>query len=67
MRRELGRNATNAELAEKLEWTEQRTEQIGRLVDDARRRHDEELLDYLDPVDPQAPEDASGRSEDGGA
>jgi RNA polymerase primary sigma factor len=67
MRRELGRNATNAELAEKLEWTEQRAEQIGRLVDDARRRHDEELLDYLDPVDPQAPEDASGRSEDGGA
>jgi DNA-directed RNA polymerase sigma subunit (sigma70/sigma32) len=67
MRRELGRSATSAELAEKLEWTEQRTEQIARLVDDARRRHDEELLEYLDPVDPEAMEDGSGRPEDGGA
>ena len=67
LRRELGRRATNAELAEKLEWTEQRTDEIGRLVDDARRRHDEELLDYLDPVDPEAAEDASRRPDNGSA
>jgi len=52
LRRELGREATTGELAEKLEWTRERTEEVGRLVDDARRRHDEELLSYLDPPDP---------------
>jgi len=46
-RRELGRPATDVELAAKLEWTLQRTEEIGRMVADARRRHDEEILQYL--------------------
>jgi RNA polymerase primary sigma factor len=66
LRSELGRQATNAELAEKLEWTQERTEQVRQLVDEARRRHDEEILDYLEPVDPEA-EDAVGRSDDGSA
>jgi DNA-directed RNA polymerase specialized sigma subunit len=47
-RRELGRSATVLELAAKLEWSTQRTEEIGQMVEDARRRHDEELLQYLE-------------------
>jgi hypothetical protein len=49
LRRELGREATPSELAAKLEWSAERTAGIGELVADARRRHDEELLTYLDP------------------
>lgn len=49
LRRELGREATESELAEKLEWTTERTRYIARVVDDARRRHDEELLAFIDP------------------
>jgi RNA polymerase primary sigma factor len=59
LRRDLGRQATNAELAEKLEWTQERTEQVGRLVEDARRRHDEELIEFLDPMEPP-PGDSRG-------
>lgn len=51
LRRELGRSATDSELAEKLEWSVHRTEEIGQMVADARRRHDEELLQYLDPLE----------------
>jgi DNA-directed RNA polymerase specialized sigma subunit len=51
VRRELGRAATTAELAAKLEWTVQRTEEIGQMVADAQRRHDEEILQYLEPGD----------------
>jgi RNA polymerase sigma factor (sigma-70 family) len=47
-RRELGRAATDLELAAKLEWSLQRTEEIGLMVADARRRHDEEILQYLE-------------------
>lgn len=52
-RQELGRSATNLELAAKLEWSTQRTEEIGQMVADARRRHDEEILQYmeLDDID----------------
>jgi RNA polymerase sigma factor (sigma-70 family) len=50
-RRELGRAPTNLELAAKLEWTSQRTEEIGQMVADARRRHDEEILQYLEVED----------------
>jgi DNA-directed RNA polymerase sigma subunit (sigma70/sigma32) len=45
----LGRLPTPAELAKKLEWTQKRTDQIGEMVAEARRIHDEELLQYLDP------------------
>ncbi|HSS94508.1 MAG TPA: sigma factor [Candidatus Dormibacteraeota bacterium] len=49
MRRELHREPTAAELAEKLEWTLDRTLYVARIVDDARRRYDEELLAFIDP------------------
>jgi len=47
--RELHRPAAEAEIAEKLEWTVDRTRYVARVVADARRRHDEELLEFIDP------------------
>jgi RNA polymerase primary sigma factor len=49
LRRTLEREPTEKELAEKLEWTVDRLRYVARVVDDARRRHDEELLAYVDP------------------
>jgi RNA polymerase primary sigma factor len=49
LRRTLGRAATEKEIAQKLEWTVDRTRYIAQVVADARRRHDEELLEYIDP------------------
>jgi DNA-directed RNA polymerase sigma subunit (sigma70/sigma32) len=49
LRRELGRTATEKEIAEKLEWTVDRTRYVAQVVADARRRHDEELLEFIDP------------------
>lgn len=49
LRRELHREATVNEIAEKLEWTVERTQYVGQVVADARRRHDEELLQFIDP------------------
>ncbi|WP_338202812.1 sigma factor [Candidatus Nephthysia bennettiae] len=51
LRRELGREATPAEIAAKLEWPQERTDAIAGMVVEARRRHDEDLLNYLDPED----------------
>ena len=48
IRHDLGRQPTTAELAVKLEWSIQRTEEIGQMVADAHRRHDEEILQYLE-------------------
>ena len=50
MRLELEREPTESELAEKLEWTVERTRYVARVVADARRRHDEELLEFIDPA-----------------
>lgn len=47
--RELHRRATEGELAEKLEWTIERTRYVAQVVADARRRHDEEMLQFMDP------------------
>ncbi len=47
--RDMGRKATHQELALKLEWSVERARQIGEMVEEARRRHDEELIQYLDP------------------
>jgi DNA-directed RNA polymerase sigma subunit (sigma70/sigma32) len=47
--RELHRAPNEAELAEKLEWTVERTRYVARVVADARKRHDEELLAFIDP------------------
>ena len=49
LRRELHREPTEAEMAGKLEWTVERTRYVAQVVADARRRHDEELLAYIDP------------------
>ncbi|HLQ14310.1 MAG TPA: sigma factor [Candidatus Eisenbacteria bacterium] len=49
MRIELHREPTPDELAEKLEWTVQRTRYVAEVVADARRRHDEEMLEFIDP------------------
>jgi RNA polymerase primary sigma factor len=48
--RELHREPTESELAEKLEWTVERTRYVARVVADARRRHDEEMLEFIDPA-----------------
>ncbi len=48
LRRELGRTVTDQELAAKLEWTEQRTGEMGDLIRAARRRHDAEMVPLLD-------------------
>jgi RNA polymerase primary sigma factor len=47
--RELHRPATTSEIAEKLEWTLERTKYVASVVTEARRRHDEELLEFIDP------------------
>lgn len=46
---------SDKELAERLGWTEVRTVEVREMVVAARRRHDEELLAYVDPdeVDPE--------------
>lgn len=49
MRLELLREPTATEIAEKLEWTVDRTRYVAQVVADARRRHDEELLAFIDP------------------
>jgi len=49
MARELHRKPASSEIAEKLEWTVERTEYVARVVAEARRRHDEELLAFIDP------------------
>jgi RNA polymerase primary sigma factor len=47
--RELHRPPTTSEIAEKLEWTVERTQYVASVVAEARRRHDEELLEFIDP------------------
>ncbi|GAC1657793.1 MAG: hypothetical protein NVS9B1_16410 [Candidatus Dormibacteraceae bacterium] len=57
---ELKRAPTVEEIGLRLEWTPARTEHIRGIVDEARRRHDEELLLYIDPseiVGSDGPED----------
>jgi DNA-directed RNA polymerase sigma subunit (sigma70/sigma32) len=49
MRHDLHRQATVVELAEQLEWTVDRTRDVAQVVSDARRRHDEELVAFIDP------------------
>ena len=46
---ELHRAPTVAEIGARLEWTPERTEYIRAIVDDARKRHDAELLLYVEP------------------
>lgn len=49
LRRELHRDATEAEIAQKLEWTVERTRYVAQVVADARRAYDEEMLAFIEP------------------
>jgi RNA polymerase primary sigma factor len=49
LRRTLQRAPTDSEIAVKLEWSVERTRYIAEVVAEARRRHDEELLAFIDP------------------
>jgi DNA-directed RNA polymerase sigma subunit (sigma70/sigma32) len=60
---ELHRAPTPAEIGSKLEWSVERTETIREIVDEARRRHDQELLLY---VEPEEVTDLLGEDELGG-
>jgi RNA polymerase primary sigma factor len=46
---ELRRMPAESEIAEKLEWTVERTRYVAQVVAEARRRHDEEVLQFVDP------------------
>jgi DNA-directed RNA polymerase sigma subunit (sigma70/sigma32) len=59
----LHRLPTAAELAEKLEWTVDRTLYVANVVADARRRYDEEMLAFIDPEAIDLEEDDDERSE----
>jgi RNA polymerase primary sigma factor len=61
--RELHREATIAEIAEKLEWTVERARYVEQVVVEARRRHDEELLNFIDPEVIDLDEDGDERAE----
>ena len=63
----LHRNPTSAELAEKLEWTLDRTVYVGQVVAEARRRYDQELLAFIDPqaIDFDADDDEEPTQLDG--
>lgn len=47
--RDLGRRPTDLEVGEKLEWEPGRALAMGEIVREARAKHDQELLGYLDP------------------
>lgn len=49
LRRDLHRPATESEIAQKLEWTVERTRYVAQVVADARQAHDEEMLAFIDP------------------
>ena len=49
LHRELHRAPTEAEIGRKLLWSAERTRYVAQVVTDARGRHDEELLQYIDP------------------
>lgn len=47
--RTLQRAPTESEIAQKLEWSVERTRYVAQVVTDARRRHDEELVAFIEP------------------
>jgi len=73
LRRELKRDPTAAEMSARLGWAAERLDDVAAAVEDARQRHDEELLPFLDPdyFDPVEwlgeDEDSSEPDGDGGA
>jgi DNA-directed RNA polymerase sigma subunit (sigma70/sigma32) len=63
--RELRRKPTPVEIGKALEWSPERTEYVGELVDEARRRFDDEILRYLEPDDLNPGEDPGEEPEPG--
>jgi DNA-directed RNA polymerase sigma subunit (sigma70/sigma32) len=59
----LHRAPTAPELAEKLEWTVDRTLYVANVVADARRRYDEEMLALIDPEAIDLEDDDDERSQ----
>jgi len=59
----LHRAPTAPELAEKLEWTVDRTLYVANVVADARRRYDEEMLAFIDPEAVELDDDDDESSE----
>src|SRR5581483_8422033 len=51
LRKILEREPPAKELAAKLEWTLDRLRYVANVVKEARRRHDEELLAFIDPAE----------------
>jgi RNA polymerase sigma factor (sigma-70 family) len=47
--RELRRKPTAVEIGKALEWSPERTDYVAELVDEARRRFDDDILRYLEP------------------
>ena len=45
---ELRRAPTVTEIGTKLEWSAERTEHVRALIEEARRRHDEEIAQYVE-------------------
>lgn len=74
LRRELGRTATPEEIRARLGWPAERLDEVAAAVADARQRHDEQLLpflesDYLDPIEwlgADEPEQSGGEDSHGG-
>ena len=48
LRHELGRSATNTELAAALEWPEERVAIVGDMLNAAREMYDSDIVQYLD-------------------
>lgn len=49
LHRELHRDPTEVEIAQKLEWTVERTRYVAQAVAEARRAYDEEVLAFIEP------------------
>ncbi len=63
LRRELDREPTIHEIAEKLEWTNERARYVQQVVSDAQRRHDEEMIAFIDPLVTDLADDDDERAE----
>src|SRR5919204_50138 len=64
--RELRRKPTAVEIGKALEWSPERTDYVAELVDDARRRFDDDILRYLEPDDLDRGEELGEEPDPGG-
>ena len=63
--RELRRKPTAVEIGKALEWSPERTDYVAELVDEARRRFDDDILRYLEPRDRDPDEELGEEPEPG--